>query len=258
MTSRLGFDDPWDSISVLSSSVNSGHAERWASISADGLELYFTRTVFFESSVGDIWVARRADPSDLFEPAVKLPANINKEYTSAPSLSPDGLALFFSSNGHGGYGDADIFVSYREDKESDWGDPVNLGPEINTAGFEWQPSVSADSRTFLFTRSPDYESYEGDIWRAAIIPGLSGDMNFDGNVNGLDVDPFVEVLHNGTDDNATRVTADMNSDGEVNGLDVDPFVAAVVGGVQQIPEPSTLLLALVALSVVGGWRKWDE
>jgi hypothetical protein len=42
----------------------------------------------------------------------------------------------------------------------------------------------------------------------------------------------------------------------VNGLDVDPFVAAVLGvGTQSIPEPSTLLLALVALGVIGGWRK---
>ena len=50
--------------------------------------------------------------------------------------------------------------------------------------------------------------------------------------------------------------ADMNEDQVVNGLDVDPFVAAVVGGVQQIPEPSTILLVLIALGVVGGWRKW--
>jgi hypothetical protein len=83
-----------------------------------------------------------------------------------------------------------------------------------------------------------------------------GDVNFDGDVNGLDVDPFVDVLLNGSDDNATQVMADMNSDGEVNGLDVEPFVAAVVGGVQQIPEPSTLLLCILALGVVGGWRKW--
>jgi hypothetical protein len=52
------------------------------------------------------------------------------------------------------------------------------------------------------------------------------------------------------------VAADMNLDEVVNGLDVDPFVAAVVGGTQPIPEPSTLLLVLVALGVIGGWRKW--
>jgi hypothetical protein len=43
-----------------------------------------------------------------------------------------------------------------------------------------------------------------------------------------------------------------NSHGH-NGLDVDPFVAAVVDNrAQSVPEPSTLL---VALGVVGGWRR---
>jgi hypothetical protein len=32
------------------------------------------------------------------------------------------------------------------------------------------------------------------------------------------------------------------------------FVAAVVGGIQPVPESSTLLLAILALCVVGGWR----
>jgi hypothetical protein len=96
-----------------------------------------------------------------------------------------------------------------------------------------------------------------DVTFAAVSEPVLGDVNFDGDVNGLDVDPFVEVLLNGTDDNATRVVADMNSDGEVNGLDVDPFVEAVVGGAQSIPEPSTLLLGLLAVCVVvGAWRKW--
>jgi hypothetical protein len=90
------------------------------------------------------------------------------------------------------------------------------------------------------------------FFAAAPEPSTLGDVNFDGLVNGLDVDPFVDVLLNGL----FQAEADMNEDGEVNGLDVDPFVADVVGGVQQVPEPTTLLLTIVALSVVGGWRKW--
>jgi hypothetical protein len=71
-----------------------------------------------------------------------------------------------------------------------------------------------------------------------------GDVNLDGEVNGLDVDPFVDVLLNGP----YQVEADMNEDSEVNGLDVDPFVEAVVGGgVQAVPEPATLALAGMGL-----------
>jgi hypothetical protein len=55
---------------------------------------------------------------------------------------------------------------------------------------------------------------------------LLGDVNSDGQVNGLDVDPFVDTLLNGPYD----PTGDMNEDGAVNGLDVDLFVAAIVGG----------------------------
>ena len=49
----------------------------------------------------------------------------------------------------------------------------------------------------------------------------------------------------------------MNGPQSVNGLDGDPFVAAVVdGGVQPLPEPSTLFLCVVAVGLVGRWRKW--
>jgi hypothetical protein len=53
-----------------------------------------------------------------------------------------------------------------------------------------------------------------------------------------------------------QAEGDMNGDNVVNGLDVDPFVTAVLGGAQQIHEPSTLLLCLLALGLVGAWRKW--
>jgi hypothetical protein len=84
---------------------------------------------------------------------------------------------------------------------------------------------------------------------------LLGDVNGDGNVNGLDVDPFVDVLLNGP----YQAAADMNQDTLVNGLDVDPFVAAVVGGgAQAVPEPSAIVLVGLAgmmLAAGGLWRK---
>ncbi len=55
---------------------------------------------------------------------------------------------------------------------------------------------------------------------------LVGDVNLDGMVNLLDVDPFVNLLTTGD----FQEEADINQDGEVNLLDVDPFVALLSGG----------------------------
>jgi hypothetical protein len=72
----------------------------------------------------------------------------------------------------------------------------------------------------------------GDDWSEltealfSVVPSvLPADVNGDGQVNGLDVDPFVATLLGG----GYQAAADMNGDGLVNGIDVDPFVAVVVG-----------------------------
>ena len=53
-----------------------------------------------------------------------------------------------------------------------------------------------------------------------------GDVNQDGVINLLDVDPFVDLLTSGDFQNE----ADINQDGVVNLLDVDPFVVLLSGG----------------------------
>jgi hypothetical protein len=97
-------------------------------------------------------------------------------------------------------------------------------------------------------------SISGSIASPAVQPQspLLGDVNLDSQVNGLDVDPFVEILLGG----GYQVEADMNEDTLVNGLDVDPFVAAVVGGgTQAVPEPSAVLLAVIAMAGLALWRR---
>jgi hypothetical protein len=92
---------------------------------------------------------------------------------------------------------------------------------------------------------------DGNDWVLQIdIPVLPGDVNLDGDVNGLDVDPFVDLVLA----SAFQVEADMNEDGSVNGLDVDPFVDAVVGGgATAVPEPSAIALLALAGLAAAGW-----
>ena len=128
------------------------------------------------------------------------------------------------------------------------GDPQ---PEPQLEGTD--PTYASGTAGLIFSEDQDLASGVFFWATAASARIINGDVNFDGDVNGLDVDPFVAAVLGGSYD----APADMNGDGAVDGLDVDPFVAAVVGGgATAVPEPSTLLLCFIALAIVGGRRKW--
>jgi hypothetical protein len=117
---------------------------------------------------------------------------------------------------------------------------------------ETDPTYASGTAGLIFTEDDDRASGVYYWATAATARIINGDVNFDGDVNGLDVDPFVAAVLGGSYD----APADMNGDGAVDGLDVDPFVEAVVGGgTAAVPEPSTLLLCLVALGMVASRRK---
>jgi beta-lactamase regulating signal transducer with metallopeptidase domain/Tol biopolymer transport system component len=67
-----------------------------------------------------------------------------------PSISADGLSLYFQSNRPGGYGKKDIWVTKRASVSDPWGPPVNLGPIVNSSSYEWGPCISADGLELFF------------------------------------------------------------------------------------------------------------
>lgn len=64
------------------------------------------------------------------------------------------------------------------------------------------------------------------VLNGELVPFLLGDINCDGEVNLLDVNPFIGLL---TTD-PFNAKGDLNQDGEINLLDVDPFVKLLSGG----------------------------
>lgn len=56
------------------------------------------------------------------------------EIEASPFLAFDNKTLYFSSEGHLGYGEEDIFVSHRlDDSWTNWTEPENLGPAVNSS-----------------------------------------------------------------------------------------------------------------------------
>lgn len=82
---------------------------------------------------------------------IHLGPTINtKGFEISPFLSLDKRRLFFASNGHGGFGDADIFVSERlYNNWTVWSKPVNLGDKINSEKFDAYFSMTKDSTVYF-------------------------------------------------------------------------------------------------------------
>ena len=135
---RFGSSE-WSDPVNLGAPVNSSVNDMNAALSPHELSLYFVSGRAGGLGGVDIWVSRRASVNSPWETPVDLGPNVNSPGLEAsPALSVDGHLLFFSSDRPGGQGSNDIYVVRRTDTNDDlsWGAPVNLGPDVNTAGFE--------------------------------------------------------------------------------------------------------------------------
>lgn len=74
----------------------------------------------------------------------------------SPFLTPDGKRLYFASNGLGGSGDFDIFFVDRLDTTTwtEWSEPVNLGPEVNTYGYDAYYFQREDGEAIFCSKLP--------------------------------------------------------------------------------------------------------
>ncbi len=81
-----------------------------------------------------------------------------------PNISADGLSLYFTSNRPGGSGNWDLWVTTRATEEDNWGNPVNLGPTVNSSSQEAQPCISADGLTLYFGSNRAGGSGNWDLW----------------------------------------------------------------------------------------------
>ena len=138
-------------------SVNTvGNTEKASAISSNGLELYF----FSESNNGlfDIYISKRRSINDKWGRSEQVIFTDNSgnaiDSSQTNKYGPFVIKingkemLFFASTGKLGtsdfYGESDLFVSLRNSDDI-WGQPKNLGAQINTADDELGPTIYYNS-----------------------------------------------------------------------------------------------------------------
>ena len=95
----------WSAPVNLGPVVNSSFGDNNATLSPDGLSLYFASDRPGGLGLTDLWVARRASVDSPWEAPVNLGAPVNTPFADgAPALSIDGHLLFLHSNRPGGRG----------------------------------------------------------------------------------------------------------------------------------------------------------
>lgn len=134
----------------LPDTVNMYAMQYFPVMTADEQELIFTRRVGGGQNDDEDLVVCRKDSLGRWLPPVSISPNINSPMNEGTcTISADGRHLIFTSCiGRRGYGSCDLFESRKVGEA--WSRPVNLGPDVNSAAWESQPSLSSDGRTLYF------------------------------------------------------------------------------------------------------------
>ena len=171
MASRATTADPFGE-PVLLGTVNSVNTELWPTLSPDTLLMLFDSDR--ATTKLHVYITKRTAADATFGPPAASVALADGD--DQPMLA-NGAALYFTSSTRAGLGMGDI---WRVDIDSTGatGTPAAVIGDVNSAGDEGAPAVTADERTLAFARNADVylatRSSPADGFGTAIaVPGLS-------------------------------------------------------------------------------------
>jgi hypothetical protein len=164
------------------------------SISSEGDEIYFS----VQSYADEVSVIAFIMKENNNWSVPQIAGFSGKYFDIEPFLSSDGLKLFYASNRPAENADDkpkdfDIWYVQRENKNSEWSNPINLGGPINSTANEFYPSI-ADNNNFYFTCDERSTKGKDDIFFSKWENGKYSDpisLNDSINSDGYEFNAFV-------------------------------------------------------------------
>ncbi|CAN1509435.1 OmpA-like domain [Spirosomataceae bacterium] len=124
----------------------------------------------------DLYVSLKTSDNSYGKPINLGPILNSAGNEGSPFLAADNKTLYFNSNGHPGYGDADIYVTTRlDDSWTKWTEPVNLGPDINSPEWDGYITIPA-SGEFAYFSSLKNSLGSDDIFKIKLFPSIKPQM----------------------------------------------------------------------------------
>ncbi len=175
---------------LFSDQINTKVHEATTAFTKDGNTVYFTRNNFNkgvkikgEDKATHLKIYRAQKVDSVWKNITELPFNSDNFSCEHPALSPDEKKLYFASDRPGSYGSFDLYVvEIKED--GSYGEPENLGVEVNTPEREQFPFVS--EKNILYFASDGHFGLGGlDVFKSTISkgPNYSKPQNLGSQIN---------------------------------------------------------------------------
>jgi hypothetical protein len=201
-STRASKDDPWGPAADFTALGDGG-----LDFASDGLSVYFSSRRAGGYGDRDIWVATRATTDNEWGEPVNFGPNVNDAGGQLhPSISSDGLALFFAD-----WTTKRIFMCTRTTTNDIWGTRLDLGPAVNAQRAR-RPEISPDGSTLYFS------SADSPVYRQISIKPVV-DFDDDGEVGINDLLTMIESW--GTDNTLCDIGPMPWGDGEVDEADLE-------------------------------------
>lgn len=162
----------WSKAERLNKNINTDKWEGSCSITSDGRYLYFASER--EGGLGgrDLYVSEKINGE--WGPAKNLGPKVNTELNEdAPFIHPDGITLFFSSQGHKSIGGYDIMYSVKQ--ENDWIEPLSMGIPLNTTEDDRYYVINAKGDVGYFSSNRGGAGGKGKQDIYSVTPGILGE-----------------------------------------------------------------------------------
>lgn len=152
-------------------SVNTKGHDACTSISPDGKQIFIYKNDMHskEAYGGEVFVTKMNNGK------WKTPEHLGKPISSSyweggACVSPDGKTYFFMSERKGGYGSSDLWMVKKLNKK-EWGEPINLGPDINTKYDEAGMFLAPDGKTLFFCSNNPNSMGSYDVFKTVMENG---------------------------------------------------------------------------------------
>jgi len=141
--------DGWSAAENMGNRINTDQWESAPSLSPDKRDLYFSSRRFGGYGGSDIYVSHLMPGGHWSEPENMGPEINTVGDEGCPFIHADNQTLYFTSTGHQGYGDFDLFLT-RKGPKGTWSEPKNLGYPINTIENEGSLVITSDGTTAYY------------------------------------------------------------------------------------------------------------